>query len=235
MEIYSATTRFALACNNSTKLIEPIQSRCAILRYSRLSNEQVARRLLQVIRAESVPYDESGIEALLFTTEGDMRNALNNLQSTFAGFGMVTGDNVFRVCDQPHPRRVEAMLRACIDCQVKPALDAIGALWSLGCVYSGVGLGGMGCAQTCALVVCAEAGWSSSHSLPPFSYSALDIVTTIFRVVKAFEMPEATKLTMIQAVSGTHMRISDGVGTLLQLQGLVARMCDIAGTSRAVK
>jgi replication factor C subunit 2/4 len=37
--------------------------------------------------AESIPYDESGLEALIFTAEGDMRNALNNLQSTFAGFG----------------------------------------------------------------------------------------------------------------------------------------------------
>ncbi len=41
MEIYSSTTRFALACNNSSQIIEPIQSRCAILRYVRLSNVQV--------------------------------------------------------------------------------------------------------------------------------------------------------------------------------------------------
>jgi replication factor C subunit 2/4 len=41
MEVYSATTRFALACNNSTKIIEPIQSRAAILRYTKLSNEEV--------------------------------------------------------------------------------------------------------------------------------------------------------------------------------------------------
>ena len=37
--------------------------------------------------AESIPYDPSGLEALIFTAEGDMRNALNNLQSTHAGFG----------------------------------------------------------------------------------------------------------------------------------------------------
>lgn len=43
MEIYSHTTRFALACNTSSKIIEPIQSRCAILRYSRLADEEVSR------------------------------------------------------------------------------------------------------------------------------------------------------------------------------------------------
>ncbi len=42
MEIYSHTTRFALACNVSTKIIEPIQSRCAILRFSRLSEEEAS-------------------------------------------------------------------------------------------------------------------------------------------------------------------------------------------------
>lgn len=41
MEIYSKTTRFALACNASDKIIEPIQSRCAVLRYSKLSDAQV--------------------------------------------------------------------------------------------------------------------------------------------------------------------------------------------------
>ena len=41
MELYSSTTRFALACNSSEKIIEPIQSRCAMLRYSKLSDAQV--------------------------------------------------------------------------------------------------------------------------------------------------------------------------------------------------
>ena len=44
MELYSSTTRFALACNSSEKIIEPIQSRCAMLRYSKLSDAQVNRK-----------------------------------------------------------------------------------------------------------------------------------------------------------------------------------------------
>lgn len=54
MEIYSSTTRFALACNISSKIIEPIQSRCAVVRFSRLSDAEVLERLLLVAAAEKV-------------------------------------------------------------------------------------------------------------------------------------------------------------------------------------
>lgn len=46
---------------------------------------------------ESVSYDMQGLEALIFTAEGDMRNALNGLQSTVSGFGHVSAVNVFKV------------------------------------------------------------------------------------------------------------------------------------------
>ncbi|KDO18715.1 hypothetical protein SPRG_21645 [Saprolegnia parasitica CBS 223.65] len=96
MEVFSATTRFALACNNSTKIIEPIQSRCAILRYTRLKDEMLLERLVQVCDAEGVGYSDDGMAALIFTAEGDMRNALNNCQATHSGFGFISDANVFK-------------------------------------------------------------------------------------------------------------------------------------------
>lgn len=54
MEIYANTTRFALACNMSSKIIEPIQSRCAILRYAKLKDQEVLQRLLELCEAEKV-------------------------------------------------------------------------------------------------------------------------------------------------------------------------------------
>jgi replication factor C subunit 2/4 len=54
MEIYSATTRFALACNQSSKVIEPIQSRCAVIRFTKLSDREVLDRVLRVCEAEKV-------------------------------------------------------------------------------------------------------------------------------------------------------------------------------------
>ena len=162
MEIYSGTTRFALACNQSNKIIEAIQSRCAILRYSRLTDQQLVTRLLQICAAENVKYTEDGLAALVFSAEGDMRQAVNNLQSTVAGFGLVNGENVFKVCDQPHPIAVQNMLRSCHKGAVEEALETLRELWGKG-------------------------------------YSAVDIVSTTFRVAKTIDtLPEYTKLEFIK-------------------------------------
>ncbi|KFY77301.1 hypothetical protein V499_03284 [Pseudogymnoascus sp. VKM F-103] len=132
MEIYSSTTRFAFACNQSNKIIEPLQSRCAILRYARLTDAQVVKRLLQIIEAEKVEYSDDGLAALVFSAEGDMRQAINNCQSTWAGFGFVSGDNVFKVVDSPHPIKVQAMLKSCYEGKVDAALESLKELWDLG-------------------------------------------------------------------------------------------------------
>lgn len=73
MEIYSKTTRFALACNASDKIIEPIQSRCAVLRYSKLTDGQILARLQEVVEQERLAVSDDGLEAVIFTAQGDMR------------------------------------------------------------------------------------------------------------------------------------------------------------------
>ena len=162
MEIYAGTTRFALACNQSNKIIEAIQSRCAILRYSRLTDQQVLTRLLQICKAENVSHTEDGLAALIFSAEGDMRQAINNLQSTVAGFGLVNGENVFKVADQPHPIAVKSLLRDCDKGKIEDALETLRELWAKG-------------------------------------YSAVDIISTMFRVVKTMDsLPEYTKLQFIK-------------------------------------
>jgi replication factor C subunit 2/4 len=80
MELYSSTTRFALACNNSSEIIEPIQSRCAILRFTKVSDEEILERLQDICQKEGVRYELGGLEAIIFTADGDMRSAVNALQ-----------------------------------------------------------------------------------------------------------------------------------------------------------
>lgn len=149
---------------------------CAILRYSRLSDKELLKRLTEICAAEKVRLrlpvlfrateavsflqvktTPEGLEALLFTSEGDMRQAINNLQSTWSGFGIVSKEAVFKVCDQPHPELIKDMLKACQRGDVNTALDKLDYLWVQG-------------------------------------YAAVDIVSTIFRVTKSMdELPEYTK------------------------------------------
>ena len=132
MELYSSTTRFALACNSSEKIIEPIQSRCAMLRYSKLSDAQVLAKVLEVCKAENIDYSDDGLEAVVFTAQGDMRQALNNLQSTHEGFGFVKSENVFKVCDEPHPLLIKDMLDHCIKSDIDESYKLLHHLWKLG-------------------------------------------------------------------------------------------------------
>ncbi|RXN27058.1 replication factor C subunit 2 [Labeo rohita] len=104
MEIYSKTTRFALACNASDKIIEPIQSRCAVLRYSKLRDDQIMMRLTEVVEKENLHVTNDGLEAIIFTAQGDMR----------------------QVCDEPHPLLVKSMLEHCVNANIDEAYKEIG-------------------------------------------------------------------------------------------------------------
>lgn len=115
MELYASTTRFALACNRSGPVIPAIQSRCTVMRFARLADEHMRERLLHIMHVERIPTPTSGgMEALLFTSEGDLRKSINTLQATYMGLGLITGDNVYKVADQPHPEILSRVLDACM-------------------------------------------------------------------------------------------------------------------------
>ncbi|KAH7730792.1 replication factor c subunit [Aphelenchoides avenae] len=132
MEVYSATTRFAFACNQSDKIIEPLQSRCAIVRYSRLTDKEMLSRILYVADQEKFEYTDDGLKAILYTAQGDMRQALNNLQCTVSGYGMVNAENVYKVCDEPHPNTMREMFQHCLNCDLPEAFEIVDNLYRLG-------------------------------------------------------------------------------------------------------
>lgn len=132
MELYSQTTRFALACNISSKIIEPIQSRCAILRFGRIVDDELIKRLKFVLDKEGAPHEQSGLEALVFSAEGDMRNVLNGAQSTYNAFGVVNQETVFKMNDQPQPKTIRKALEGCLAQDWEAAFGPVHQLHSQG-------------------------------------------------------------------------------------------------------
>lgn len=129
---FAATTRFALACNDSTKLIDAIQSRCCLLRFTKLSSNEIKDRLLKVINAEKIEYDETGLNDLVETSNGDMRQALNNLQSTAVGFGVINHENVYSIVDIPKPEKIMAIMNDCKSGNLDGAIEKSDELYSEG-------------------------------------------------------------------------------------------------------
>src|SRR5487761_956661 len=96
MEESSRTTRFILTANYSSNIIEPIQSRCAIFRFSPMPEEDVVRYLESVCKKEGIRYEAAALSLVYKSTEGDLRHALNMLQAA-STLGQIDSDSVNRV------------------------------------------------------------------------------------------------------------------------------------------
>ena len=70
MEKYNKTTKFAFTCNDYNKLVEGIQSRCIIIKYNSITTDDMKDKLINICEKESIEYDDKGIEALIFISQG---------------------------------------------------------------------------------------------------------------------------------------------------------------------
>ncbi len=122
MEMYVDVTRFILIANYPSKIIEPIQSRCAVFRFTPLKKEDVVSRLKWICEQEGVDYDLEALEVIYDISEGDMRKAINILQAS-AALGKVTVANVYKVVGLAHPREVREMIKVALSGDFMRARD----------------------------------------------------------------------------------------------------------------
>ncbi len=113
MELFTINTRFILIANYPSKIIEPIQSRCAVFRFTSLSKDDVVSRLKWIAEKEGVELEDEALEVIYELSEGDMRRAINVLQASSA-LGKVTVEYVYRVVGLAHPREVREMVKSAL-------------------------------------------------------------------------------------------------------------------------
>ncbi len=115
MEQFSDNTRFILSCNYSSKIIDPIQSRCAVFRFSPLSDEAVAAQIDEIAAAEGIELTDDGREALIYAAGGDMRRAINSLQAAATTGELVDEGAVYMITSTARPEEIEAMVTDAIE------------------------------------------------------------------------------------------------------------------------
>ena len=113
MEQHSQTCRFILSCNYSSKIIEPIQSRCAVFRFRPLADVDVLDQVKAVAKSEGVGLDDEAAEALVRISQGDLRKAITALQVAAALEKDVTRNLIYETSATAPPESLHQYLMAC--------------------------------------------------------------------------------------------------------------------------
>ena len=125
MEEHSYNTSFAFTCNESNKIIESIQSRCMILRYIPMTSENIKRRLETICKKENIKYDDNGIKTIISISQGDIRQAINNLEATYHGYAHISEDHVLKLCFHPHPKIIIDIIKESVNLNLLKCIDSI--------------------------------------------------------------------------------------------------------------
>ncbi|MGC9436123.1 MAG: replication factor C small subunit [Methanomicrobiales archaeon] len=121
MENFSRTCRFILSCNYSSKIIDPIQSRCAVYRFKPLGPDAIEEAVRKIAEAEDLSLTEDAEGAITYIAQGDMRKALNALQGAAIMGPEITAERVYAITSTARPEEIEDLLSLSLAGDFEPA------------------------------------------------------------------------------------------------------------------
>jgi replication factor C small subunit len=114
IEDSSKTTRFIFICNYLSHIIEPIQSRCVVFRFSKVPADEVVGHLKTICKNEEIKFDEKALYKIYEHTNGDLRNSINILQSASAS-GNVNTSQVQSAIGNSGKNKISEIIKLALD------------------------------------------------------------------------------------------------------------------------
>ncbi len=188
MEVYSSATRFILSCNYSSKIIEPLQSRCAVFRFRPLQKEDIVKMLEHISKQEHLHLDKEALEALVYVSEGDMRKAINALQGASLVSKKIGADTVYKTSSLAKPQEIREMLSLAIEGKFIEARDKL------------------------------------DHVLIEYGMGGEEVMLQIYKEVTRLDIPDKTKLVLVDRIGEYNFRMVEGANERLQLEALLAQI-----------
>ena len=111
IERYTHICRFILSANYSSKIIEPIQSRCTVFRFRPLTAEDITKYMRKIAQKEKLTITPDGLETLIFVSQGDLRKAINVLQVGASVSKKITADLLFETSATAKPDDVHDLIQ----------------------------------------------------------------------------------------------------------------------------
>jgi len=124
--------RFIFICNDCSQITESIQSRCMIIKYGKISYDDLYSKIEQICIQENMEYTENGIKTLLYLSDNDIRQSINNLECIYFSDNKFTEENVFKILDKPKPYYISNILKNCVENNLNETINIIIELYYKG-------------------------------------------------------------------------------------------------------
>jgi replication factor C small subunit len=125
MEMYATNTRFILGANYSSKIIEPIQSRCSVFRFKPLNDEEIKEMIDRIAQKEELEIEKKAYAALIYISEGDMRRLINALQGIAMHSKKITEENVYKYTSRARPKEILETMELALAGKIGPAREQL--------------------------------------------------------------------------------------------------------------
>ncbi len=128
MEIYTKTCRFCLLGNYSENIIDPIQSRCSVFRFSPLEESDLKGHIEDIAKKETLDIIEEGLDAIYNASNGDMRKSINLLQAAAANQKQINDVAIYNLLGNVSPQAIKVMLNSALDGKVLESSERLRGL-----------------------------------------------------------------------------------------------------------
>ena len=129
---FKKNTRFVFICNDCTQITESVQSRCMIIKYGKISNEDLFVKIEQICKIENIEYNADGINTLLYLSDYDIRQSINNLECIYHSGHKFNQKTIYNILDKPKPFYIKNILIHCFNNDLDSALNIIMELYYKG-------------------------------------------------------------------------------------------------------
>ncbi|MFA5236821.1 MAG: replication factor C small subunit [Methanoregula sp.] len=187
MESYAKTCRFILSCNYSSKIIDPIQSRCAIYRFRPLAPPAIKEEIGRIAANEGLKVTPDAMDAMVYIAQGDMRKAINALQGAAIISTTVEAPMVYSITSNARPDEIEELLRLALTGEFDGAESLL------------------------------------MHLLHERGIAPNELINQCYRALVKRAMDRALKVELIDALGEADFRLSEGAGSDIQMEALIAR------------
>ncbi|CAI2358508.1 Replication factor C small subunit [uncultured virus] len=204
---YGKNIKFILTSNDSSKIVEGLQSICKILEYKPIANEQVVSHLIAICTNENIQYTTQGISRLAYLSNGDMRQAINKLQ--LISFNLrstnttptnttntITEELVLDICKIPNPKTIKTLFESCY-------VNTTASLKSIN---------------------------QSLDSIFYDGYSCIDVLNILYDVVKAYDDSKCTydqKINIISIIESSKIIVQTTKNSKLQAINVFSRIMSL--------